>query len=121
MEIRWVAADEICRDDAESVHSGIPRLHAGQADYRIGETGASLARPWSVTDGRASQVQTILSDHKGQEIWSMMQHMQSLEMVSNRDVMRYRREAERVIGAEDPLYRVEWVRARTDASRSGHG
>jgi len=51
----------------------------------------------------------------------MMQHMQSLEMVSNRDVMRYRREAERVIGAEDPLYRVEWVRARTDASRSGHG
>jgi len=54
------------------------------------------------------QVQTIMSDNKCQEIWSMMQHMQRHEKASNRDVMRYRREAERVIGAEDPLYRLEW-------------
>jgi hypothetical protein len=44
----------------------------------------------------------------------MMQHMQRLEKVSNRDVMRYRREAERVIGVEDPLYRLEWVRQRSN-------
>ncbi|KII93988.1 hypothetical protein PLICRDRAFT_99544 [Plicaturopsis crispa FD-325 SS-3] len=62
------------------------------------------------------QVQTVLSDNKCQELWTMMQDAHSAETgtLSQRSLrqslIRYRREAERHAGSDDHLYRVEWVR-----------
>ncbi|KAF8640768.1 hypothetical protein AX17_000418 [Amanita inopinata Kibby_2008] len=56
------------------------------------------------------QVQTILSDSKCQELWSPLQGAQSSEVVTNQDVVRYRREAEKHVGPDDHLYRLQWVK-----------
>ncbi|KAF8079008.1 histone deacetylase complex, SIN3 component [Lyophyllum atratum] len=56
------------------------------------------------------QVQTILSDHRCQELWKLLQNAQSSEIVTNQDIVRYRREAERHVGQDDHLYRLQWVR-----------
>ena len=29
--------------------------------------------------------------------------------MNNQDIIRYRREAEGIVGVEDPLYKIEWV------------
>jgi paired amphipathic helix protein Sin3a len=54
-------------------------------------------------------VQTILSDYKCQEFLFLIQNVRSLDGMSNQDIIRYRREAEGLVGAEDPLYKIEWV------------
>ncbi|GLB35790.1 putative histone deacetylase (HDAC) interacting [Lyophyllum shimeji] len=56
------------------------------------------------------QVQTILSDNRCQELWRLLQSAQSSEVITNHDVVRYRREAERHVGQDDHLYRLQWVR-----------
>ncbi|KAF5385000.1 hypothetical protein D9615_001214 [Tricholomella constricta] len=56
------------------------------------------------------QVQTILSDNRCQELWKLLQSAQSSEIITNQDVVRYRREAERHVGQDDHLYRLQWVR-----------
>jgi paired amphipathic helix protein Sin3a len=55
------------------------------------------------------KVQTILSDYKCQEFLFLIQNFRALERVSNQDIIRYRREAEGIVGAEDPLYKIVWV------------
>ncbi|KAF8167408.1 hypothetical protein B0H34DRAFT_644805 [Crassisporium funariophilum] len=60
------------------------------------------------------QVQTILSDNKCQELWSLLKSAQHSKNISNQDIIRYRREAERHVGLDDHLYRLQWVR---DSSR----
>ena len=55
------------------------------------------------------QVQTILADHRCQELWKLLQSAQSSEIITKQDVVRYRREAERHVGQDDHLYRVQWV------------
>ncbi|KAL0068608.1 hypothetical protein AAF712_004324 [Marasmius tenuissimus] len=62
------------------------------------------------------QVQTIISDSKGQELWSLLQSAHNSETLTNQDFIRYRREAERHVGQDDHLYRVQWVR-RTKTMR----
>jgi paired amphipathic helix protein Sin3a len=42
----------------------------------------------------------------------MIQNIRCADTVSSRDIIRYRREAERLVGVEDPLYRIEWVGRR---------
>lgn len=55
------------------------------------------------------QVQTIISDNKCQEFWTLLQSIRKSETVSNQDIVRYRREVERNIGSDDPLYKIDWV------------
>lgn len=58
------------------------------------------------------QVQSVLSDNKSQELWMMLQDAHKVERLTNQDMIRYRREAERHAGSDEHLYRVEWVAAR---------
>lgn len=57
-----------------------------------------------------AQVQTILMDSKCQELWSLLQSAQQTSLITNQDVIRYRREAEMHVGQDDNLYRLQWVR-----------
>jgi paired amphipathic helix protein Sin3a len=55
------------------------------------------------------QVQTIVADNKCRELFSLLQSVQTSDVVSRRDIISYRREAELNVGQDDHLYRVEWV------------
>ncbi|KAH0591154.1 hypothetical protein H2248_001252 [Termitomyces sp. 'cryptogamus'] len=54
------------------------------------------------------QVQTVLSDNRCQELWRLCRS--NVEMHTTQDIVRYRREAERHVGQDDHLYRLQWVR-----------
>lgn len=54
-------------------------------------------------------MQTILSDNKCQELWSLLKSAQSCKNITSQDIVRYRREAERHVGLDDHLYRLQWV------------
>ncbi|KAF9531885.1 hypothetical protein CPB83DRAFT_760648 [Crepidotus variabilis] len=56
------------------------------------------------------QVQTILGDNKCLELWSLLKSAQSSRNISSQDIIRYRREAERHVGPDDHLYRLQWIR-----------
>ncbi|KAF9567836.1 hypothetical protein CPC08DRAFT_680594 [Agrocybe pediades] len=56
------------------------------------------------------QVQTILADNKCQELWSLLKSAQNSKNITAQDIIRYRREAERHVGQDDHLYRLQWVR-----------
>ncbi|KAF8910078.1 hypothetical protein CPB84DRAFT_1673093 [Gymnopilus junonius] len=56
------------------------------------------------------QVQTILSDNKCQELWTLLKSAQNSKNITTQDIIRYRREAERHVGQDDHLYRLQWVR-----------
>ncbi|EAU92595.2 transcription regulatory protein [Coprinopsis cinerea okayama7 len=60
------------------------------------------------------QVQTILSDHKSQELWTLLQTAQSSEKMTAQGIIRYRRNAEKHIGTvhDDHLFRIQWVREK---------
>lgn len=57
-------------------------------------------------------MQTILGDNKCQELWDLLESNRQKEHVSLYDIIRYRREAERHVGADDHLYRVDCVSVR---------
>ncbi|KAH7914733.1 hypothetical protein BJ138DRAFT_1170371 [Hygrophoropsis aurantiaca] len=54
------------------------------------------------------QIQIVLSDNKCQELWSLLQHTRQASLMSNQDTIQYRREAERHVGSDEHLYRIEW-------------
>ncbi|EPQ60306.1 hypothetical protein GLOTRDRAFT_67792 [Gloeophyllum trabeum ATCC 11539] len=56
------------------------------------------------------QVHTIVTDNKCQELWFLLQKARRLETPTTHDIIRYRREAERHVGSDDNLYRIEWDR-----------
>ncbi|KAK7031418.1 histone deacetylase complex, SIN3 component [Favolaschia claudopus] len=59
------------------------------------------------------QVQTIVGDNKCQELWTLLQSAHAAADtpgLSDADIVRYRREAERHVGQDDHLYRLEWTR-----------
>ncbi|KAJ4485722.1 hypothetical protein J3R30DRAFT_3441510 [Lentinula aciculospora] len=56
------------------------------------------------------QVQTITSDAKCQELWSLLQSAQVSESITNQDIIRYRREAETNVGPDGHLYKIQWER-----------
>ncbi|KAG6868490.1 hypothetical protein C0993_002028 [Termitomyces sp. T159_Od127] len=58
------------------------------------------------------QVQTVLSDNRCQELWRLCRKVQNVEMHTTQDIVRYRREAERHVGQDDHLYRLQWVGAK---------
>lgn len=39
----------------------------------------------------------------------MLQNARRIERLTNQDMIRYRREAERHVGTDEHLYRIEWV------------
>ena len=55
------------------------------------------------------QVQSVLSDGKSQELLTMLQDVHKASRLTNQDMIRYRREAERHVGSDEHLYRIEWV------------
>ncbi|KAG6919038.1 hypothetical protein DXG01_009748 [Tephrocybe rancida] len=55
------------------------------------------------------QVQTVLSDNRCQELWKLCKSTQNAEIHTTQDVIRYRREAERHVGQDDHLYRLQWI------------
>jgi len=54
------------------------------------------------------QVQTIVSDNKCQELWQFLKRHRCEVSFTRQDIINYRRGAERHVGADDNLYRVEW-------------
>ena len=55
------------------------------------------------------QVQIVLIDNKCQELWSLLKSAQNSRNITTQDIIRYRREAERHVGPDDQLYRLQWV------------
>jgi len=51
----------------------------------------------------------VLLDTRCQELWSLLQAAQGSEYVTRQDIVRYRREAERHVGQDDNLYKLQWV------------
>ncbi|KAI8981231.1 hypothetical protein BD414DRAFT_492058 [Trametes punicea] len=55
------------------------------------------------------QVQTVLADNKCQELWYLLQQARGTEKTATiHDLIRYRREAERHVGSDEKLYRLDW-------------
>ncbi|KAI9508370.1 hypothetical protein F5148DRAFT_1013734 [Russula earlei] len=54
------------------------------------------------------QVQTIVSDNKCQELWQFLRRHRCEVSFTRQDIIKYRRQAEHHVGADDNLYRVEW-------------
>lgn len=57
------------------------------------------------------QAHNVLSDSKSQELLTMLQDVRKAGRLTNQDMIRYRREAERHVGSDEHLYRMEWVGA----------
>jgi len=55
------------------------------------------------------QVQTIISDNKCQELWQFLRRHRYEMSFTRQDIIKYRRQAEHHVSADDNLYRVEWV------------
>ncbi|KAI0347668.1 hypothetical protein BDW22DRAFT_1319555 [Trametopsis cervina] len=53
------------------------------------------------------QVQTIQGDNRCQELWHLLQATRKQDDLTLYDIIRYRREAERHVGADDHLYRID--------------
>lgn len=52
----------------------------------------------------------MLADQKSLDLRTLLENARAGGGVSNRDIIRYRREAELNVGSDEHLYRVEWVR-----------
>ncbi|KAF7966906.1 hypothetical protein HWV62_36583 [Athelia sp. TMB] len=62
-----------------------------------------------VVTGIIKQVQQILADQKSLDLRTLLETARGAgESITNRDVIRYRREAELNVGSDEHLYRVEW-------------
>jgi paired amphipathic helix protein Sin3a len=57
------------------------------------------------------QAQTVLGDNRSHELWELMQRARALPAAGLLDVIRYRREAEENVSADEHLYRFDWVRS----------
>ena len=93
--------------------TGVSIVYIGQIDHRPYQAGVSVTRffspGWMYPRLTAAQVQTILSDYRCQDLWKLLQSAQNSEIITNQDVVRYRREAERHVGQDDHLYALQWV------------
>ncbi|KAI6135502.1 hypothetical protein EV401DRAFT_2085142 [Pisolithus croceorrhizus] len=54
------------------------------------------------------QVQSVVSDNKCQELWALLRDVRRVDVLTNQDMIRYRRESEKHVGSDEHLYRVEW-------------
>ena len=51
----------------------------------------------------------MLGDNKCQELWHLLKRIRRQETVTLHDVVRYRREADRHVGSDEHLYKVDCV------------
>lgn len=51
----------------------------------------------------------MLADQKSLDLRTLLENARSTDDVSNRDIIRYRREAELNAGSDEHIYRVDWV------------
>ncbi|KAI5982746.1 hypothetical protein EDD15DRAFT_2398855, partial [Pisolithus albus] len=54
------------------------------------------------------QVQSVVSDNKCQELWALLRDVRRVDVLTNQDMILYRRESEKHVGSDEHLYRVEW-------------
>ena len=54
-------------------------------------------------------MQTILGDNKCQELWHLLKRIRRKESATLHDIVRYRREAERHVGSDEHLYKIDCV------------
>ncbi|KAF7312114.1 Histone deacetylase complex, SIN3 component [Mycena indigotica] len=80
----------------------------------FGEKAYHLFTLDKVIAALVKQVQQIIGDNKCQELWTSLQNVNAVVAdgipMTDTDIVRYRREAERYVGQDDHLYRMEWVR-----------
>jgi paired amphipathic helix protein Sin3a len=55
------------------------------------------------------QVQGVLADQKSLDLRTLLENARGTDNASNREIIRYRREAELNVGSDEHLYRVAWV------------
>ena len=55
------------------------------------------------------QVQSILGDSKSQKLLEMLKQERALDHPSNQDMAVFRQNAERIIGGDDHVIRIDWV------------
>jgi hypothetical protein len=55
------------------------------------------------------QVQGVLADQKSLDLRTLLENARGTDNPSNRDIIRYRREAELNVGSDEHLYKVDWV------------
>lgn len=100
--------------------SGLSRIHFRQSDYRYYQAGGfnlHVTRRliyFCCVSYVLRQVQTVMVDHKCQDLLHLLQTMRSADIVTAHDAIRYRREAEQHVGSDDNLYRIDWVRIPFD-------
>jgi histone deacetylase complex regulatory component SIN3 len=51
----------------------------------------------------------VLADQKSLDLRTLLENARGADNASNRDIIRYRREAELNVGSDEHLYRVDWV------------
>jgi paired amphipathic helix protein Sin3a len=57
------------------------------------------------------QVQGVLADQKSLDMRTLLENVRNMDNASNRDIIRYRREAELNVGSDEHLYKVDWNRS----------
>lgn len=60
----------------------------------------------------------MLADQKSLDLRTLLENIRETEAASNRDIIKYRREAETNVGSDEHLYRVDWVRSPAGYSYS---
>ena len=55
------------------------------------------------------QVQVILSDPKSQDIYELLRKEREITTITTQDLINCRRNAERVLGPDENLFRVDWL------------
>lgn len=58
----------------------------------------------------SEQVQTILSDNRSQDIFDLLRKERDLASPSTQDLINARKNTERVLGPDENLFRMVWVR-----------
>lgn len=57
------------------------------------------------------QVQLVLADARSQELLEVVKRERALSVVTNQDQLNSRRGVECILGPEENVHRIEWVRA----------
>lgn len=62
-----------------------------------------------VIGGIIKQVQSIIADSRSQELLEILKRERSLASFTSQDQINSRRSAEKILGPDENLFRVDWV------------
>jgi paired amphipathic helix protein Sin3a len=57
------------------------------------------------------QVQAVIADPKSQELLEFLKRERSLASPTTQDRINHRRQAEKVLGPDENVFRIDWVRS----------